>query len=98
MRSRGLNVVRCLLLTTYEQARTLTFKLTIKGSDYTKSQDMTLWPAGVTVKPFREKKINRRNANNRPNERYEIASNNNRNRKNIIEGDWLRQQQPLAYQ
>ena len=98
MRSRGLNVVRCLLLTTYEQARTLTFKLTIKGSDFTKSQDMSLWPAGVTVKPFREKKNNRRNADNRPNERYELAPYNNRNRQNIIEGDWLRQQQPLAYQ
>jgi hypothetical protein len=91
MRYRGLNVVRSTLLTTYEHARTLTFKLTIAGSDYAKSQDMALWPPGVTVKPYKEKKGTLYKPTN---ERRRIRPNNNGNQQIRIETNWLRQQQP----
>ena len=94
MRGRGLNVVWCTLLTTYEHARTLTFKLTITSSDNEKSKNMAVWPPGVTVKPYRERKPSRLNVYKPKNERRIINPNNNGNQQISIDNNWLRQQQP----
>ena len=56
LESKGLKVVDCVLLTTYEQARSLTYKITIKAKDFEKSQDPATWPYRISFRPF----INRR--------------------------------------
>ena len=43
-------------LTTYENARSLTFKFTVKASDCEKSKDPNIWPPGVTVDLYRERR------------------------------------------
>ena len=50
-----LKVIKCKLLTTYEEARSLTFKVTIRGCDRDKSRNQESWPNGVTVSLFRER-------------------------------------------
>ena len=40
---RGLNVCDCKLLTTFDGARTLTYKITITPSDYEKTKDPSIW-------------------------------------------------------
>ena len=92
----GLSVVRCMLLTTYEHARSLTFKLTIKASDYEKSQDPAIWPSGVSVKPYKEKKNNRKKVNDGASERHGISLNGNRTQHTLVGNNWLRQ--PATYQ
>ena len=49
---QGINVFDCVLLTKYEQARTLSFKVTISASNYEKSQDPSMWPYRVHVRPY----------------------------------------------
>ena len=53
LESRGMKVVDCELLTTYENARSLSYKVTIKASDYVKSRDPATWPYRVSVHPYR---------------------------------------------
>ena len=55
----GIKVSDCVLLTKYEQARTLSFKVTIRANEYEKSQDPSMWPYGVKVRRYRTN--NRRN-------------------------------------
>ena len=50
---QGIKVFDCVLLTKYEQARTLSFKITISASNYEKSQDPSMWPYRVHVHPYR---------------------------------------------
>ena len=50
---QGIKVSDCVLLTKYEQARTLSFKVTISASNYEKSQDPSMWPYRVHVRPYR---------------------------------------------
>ena len=53
---KGIKVLGCALLTKYEHARTLSYKVTIKACDYEKSQDPSIWPYRIGVRPFRTPK------------------------------------------
>ena len=57
LESKGMDIVDCSRLTTYENARSLSYKVTIKAKDYEKSKDPTTWPFRVSVRPFKEKRI-----------------------------------------
>ena len=63
LESKGLKVVDCVLLTTYEQVRSLSYKITIKAKDFEKSQDPATWPYRISFRPFinRSVKITRQN-------------------------------------
>ena len=63
LESKGLKVVDCVLLTTYEQARSLSYKITIKAKDFEKSQDPATWPYSISFRLFikRTVKITRQN-------------------------------------
>ena len=63
LESKGLKVVDCVLLTTYEQARSLSYKITIEAKDFEKSQDPATWPYRISFRPFinRRVKITRQN-------------------------------------
>ena len=50
--AKGIKVLDCVLLTKYEQARTLSYKITIKARDYGKSQNLSMWPYRVRVRVF----------------------------------------------
>ena len=50
---QGIKVSDCVLFTKYEQARILSFKVTISASSYEKSQDPSMWPYRVHVRPYR---------------------------------------------
>ena len=41
-------------LTTYDNARSLTFKFSVKAMDHEKSKDLKIWPAGVLWKHTRK--------------------------------------------
>ena len=56
MTSKGIEVLDIVKLTTYEQARTNTFKITIKASQYTKAMDPDIWPLRVGVRHYRQPK------------------------------------------
>ena len=102
LRSKGLNVVRVTRLTTYEHARSLTFKITVKASDNEKSQDSAMWPTGVSVRLFREKKPrhNRSAETDELNERNEYRNKTSfavpksvsftNDRQYLVQDGWLR--------
>ena len=50
---RGLNVCDCKLLTRFDGARTLTYKITICPSDYEKAKDPSIWPYRVGLRLFK---------------------------------------------
>ena len=52
--SKGIEVVDIALLTTYEHARTNTFKIKIKASQYTKAMSPDVWPFRVGVRHYRQ--------------------------------------------
>ena len=54
LQSRGVQVVDIALLTTYEHARTNTFKVKIKASQYTKAMSPDVWPFRVGVRHYRQ--------------------------------------------
>ena len=56
--SKGINVTAVKKLTTFEEARTYTFKVSIKASDYEKALKPEVWPLRVGVRPFRPKRSN----------------------------------------
>ena len=62
LESKGLKLLNCDLLTKYEGARSLSFKITIRSSDYEKATNAELWPIGVGVRAF--KFFNNRQENN----------------------------------
>ena len=65
--TKGVEVKDCKLLTTSDEARSLTFKITIKPEDYDRAtQDAMLWPYRVGVRLF--KSSNKRNQNQNRNE------------------------------
>ena len=78
LESKNINVIECKNLTTWDQARTHCYKVTIKASEYEKATKPDVWPYRVGVrlfKQFREKRENEnpswnaqtRNENNQPN-------------------------------
>ena len=56
--SKGINVTAVKKLTTFEEARTYTFRVSIKASDYEKALKPEVWPLRVGVRPFRPKRTN----------------------------------------
>ena len=59
LQAKNINVIECKKLTTFEQARTHCYKVTIKASEYEKATKPEVWPYRVGVrlfKQFREKK------------------------------------------
>ena len=50
---KGINVVHVELLTKHEEARTNTFKVTVKASEYEKAMNPEIWPYRVGVRHFR---------------------------------------------
>ena len=53
---QGIKTSNWKALTTYENARSLTFKFTVKATDHEKLKDLTIWPTGVTVETYKERK------------------------------------------
>ena len=53
LQERGLNVLRCDLLTKYENARSLAYKISIRSRDYEKAQDPNIWPLRLGVRLFK---------------------------------------------
>ena len=56
---KNINVIECKKLTTFAQARTHCYKVTVKASDFEKATKPEVWPYRVGVrlfKQFREKK------------------------------------------
>ena len=51
---KGIDVVEITKLTTFEQARTNTFKIKIKAAQYTKAMDPDIWPLRVGVRHYRQ--------------------------------------------
>ena len=54
LHSKGVEVVDVALLTTYENARTNTFKVKIKASQYSKAMSPDVWPFRVGVRHYRQ--------------------------------------------
>ena len=50
---KGLRVLSCDLLTKYEGARSLSYKITVKSCDYDKAHNPEIWPARVGVRLFK---------------------------------------------
>ena len=58
---RAVFIKDCKLLTTSEEARFLSFKLTVSSKDYDRlMKDATMWPYGVGVRPFKNFRKNSR--------------------------------------
>ena len=51
--SNGLQVKNCILLTKYEGARSNTFKISIKASDYDKAVNPDIWPENVGLRKYK---------------------------------------------
>ena len=54
LENRGINVVDCVNLTTFEFARTHSYKVTIKASEYEKATKPEIWPYRVGVRLFKQ--------------------------------------------
>ena len=52
--AKGIDVLEIKKLTTFEQARTNTFKIKIKAAQYTKAMDPDIWPLRVGVRHYRQ--------------------------------------------
>ena len=53
LKSNGIWVKNCNLLTTFEGARSHTFKLVVKATDYEKTTNPAIWPENVGVRKFK---------------------------------------------
>ena len=54
--SKGVSTLDCQLLTTYENAQSLTYKITLRACDQDTVKDPAIWPDMVTVQPFKQKR------------------------------------------
>ena len=54
LESKGISVVECKNLTTFEHARTHSYKVTIKASEYEKATRPEVWPYRVGVRLFKQ--------------------------------------------
>ena len=52
--TKGIEVLEIVKLTTFEQARTNTFKIKIKAAQYLKAMDPEIWPLRVGVRHYRQ--------------------------------------------
>ena len=53
LEKKGLNIVSVELMTTFNEARTHTYKVTIKASDFEKAKSPDIWPYRVGVRLFK---------------------------------------------
>lgn len=53
LEEKGLNIVSCDLLTKYEGARSLSYKITIRAYDLEKAQDASRWPERVGIRLYK---------------------------------------------
>ena len=63
LKSNGIRVKNCSLLTTFEGARSHTFKLVVKATDYEKTINPAIWPEKVGVRKFKFFGPKKRNTN-----------------------------------
>ena len=70
--NKGLDVKSCDLLTKFQGARSLAYKITIKKSDMEKASAADMWPGGVGVRKFKHFSNQRRNNEQKkhPNKAY----------------------------
>ena len=54
LESKGVTIVECTNLTTFEHARTHCYKVTIKASEYEKATKPEIWPYRVGVRLFKQ--------------------------------------------
>ena len=54
LETKGVAVVECVNLTTFEHARTHCYKVTIKASEYEKATKPEIWPYRVGVRLFKQ--------------------------------------------
>merc|ERR1712240_698873 len=78
---RGVNVRKCELLTTSEEARSLSYKITVDPQDYERvTTDASVWPNQVGVRRFRQftgPRSEQRNSDNRGTHERESNYNGN---------------------
>ena len=80
---RAVFVKDCKLLTTFEDARSLTFKITVDPTDYERlTNDAMLWPYGVGVRKYRNVSKNTRERYSDKRSRKETYSRQNGNQSN----------------
>ena len=53
---QGIETSNWKALTTYDNARSLTFKFSVRATDHEKSKDLKIWPAGVSVEAYKERR------------------------------------------
>ena len=73
-----MNAKECSLLTRYEYARSLSFKLTVTGHDHEIVKDPSMWPQNISIEPYKARK--RRNSvtfqtTNRTNQNQSVGDN-----------------------
>ena len=54
----NISVRECTLLTRYEKAQSLTYRLLVRGGDHRRLTTPGFWMPGISVEPFRKKKRN----------------------------------------
>lgn len=54
IRERGLNAVDCVLLTKHEEARSYSFKVSIRAEDFEKAKSADIWPYRIGIRLFKE--------------------------------------------
>ena len=54
MQNKGLDVINCVLLTKYNGARSLTFRIMIKATDFEKAKDPDIWPYRVGLRYYKQ--------------------------------------------
>ena len=54
LEARGIKIVECVNLTTFEFARTHSYKVTIRASEYEKATNPAVWPYWVGVRLFKQ--------------------------------------------
>ena len=88
LKGKGLDIRNCECLTKFEGARSLTFKIIIRASDYEKATDPSIWPARVGLRKFKfftKRNDNRLNElHNTGNQKYPVKSNS---KKSYLQGD-----------
>ena len=76
LHSNGLRVKSCVLLTKFEGARSLTYKIIVKACDYEKATNPNIWPENIGVRKFKFFTGANKNNRNRTSETTKKARSN----------------------
>ena len=57
LQDKGIDIIDCKLLTKFEGARSLSFKITVKPQYYEKVKDPTLWSYRVGLRMYKHNRI-----------------------------------------